>query len=328
MNTDGDGFRNPPPSRARHTLVCLGDSTPFGWRVEADACFPRQLETILSPDSWRVINAGVPGYSSFQVRLQAERWIPRWKPDVIVVCVGNNEAWPVETSDRELHEQRRAARALTTLLSHSKFLVWLGERVWQQQPKPFIAKNLEATEPRVDPHDFEENIERIIDVAQRHRARVIVLGPPVNLYEPPLRLNQFVEWDRFMGYVSQIDRLLEQDKFAEAQQLVQQSVDLDPDGFWHYWLQGRILVLMNENDAARQILEQAFERHPYPERCKPSYQAILRRAADRHGLAFLDVNDLFHDSTNPKPPADLYLDWCHPTPNGHRLIAQAVAERL
>ena len=327
--TDRDGFRNPPAGETRQTLVCLGDSTTFGLLVPAADSFPRRLEPLLAGGPWRVINAGVPGYSSFQVRLQAAQWIPRWKPDTVVICIGNNEAWPVKKSDRQLDDQGRAARLLTSLLSHSRFLVWVAERIRpDEKPEPFIAKNLADTVPRVSLEEFQDNLARTIELARQYRARVIVLGPPVNLYRAPLRVDQFADWDPFMKYVKQFDALLEQQRFAEARQLVEQALAGEPTGFWHLWLRGKVLLAEDRGEAARAAFEEAFERHPYPERCKPSYRLALHRLAEQHGVAFLDVNDLFHRHTAPDPPVNLYLDWCHPTAEGHRLIATAIAGRL
>jgi hypothetical protein len=97
VRTNREGFRGAEPGPADKVALCLGDSTVFGYSVEEPDAFPARLQIRLrkqgrSDDAWSVINAGVPGYSSLQVRLQAEKLVPRWKPAVIILCVGNNEA--------------------------------------------------------------------------------------------------------------------------------------------------------------------------------------------------------------------------------------------
>lgn len=329
VETDADGFRNwPAAAEAEKSVVCLGDSTVFGWGVAQEEAFPRRLEEVLPDGAWRVINAGVPGYSSLQVRLQAERWIPRWKPEVVVICVGNNEAWPVAVSDQRLHDKRRVKATLVSILSQSRFFVWATERLRREEPQAFIATSLENTEPRVALSESEDNLGEVIRLARRHGARVIVVGPPANLYKPPMRIEQFVEWDAFMGYVNDFTRLLAGKRFEEAMAKVEASLAAEPDRFWYLWCRAAVLQEMGRSAAAREAFEDAFERHPYPERCRLSYRQMLRRLAGEHGVGFLDVNELFHEITAPEPPVGLYLDWCHPTSEGHLHIAEALAGML
>ncbi len=325
VRTDADGFRNSPQSDAEHLVLCLGDSTTFGWGMAQDEPFAAQLASLLPHDTWRVINAGVPGYSSFQIRLLAEQLVPRWKPDVVVICVGNNEAWPVYESDRELDEKRGAIVAVTSLLSHSKFLVWAAERYQPKEPRTFTAPELQDAEPRVSPAEFADNLERILQIAREHRARTIVLSPPVNLDVPPLRVDQFVAWSDWMQYVSRLNGLLKEHRYQEALDGVEKSLAADPGNFYYLWCKGSVLRAMGQQAEAREVFEQAFENHPYPERCKRSYREILRALAEKHHVAFVDVNALFLTAAAPDPPARLYLDWCHPTPEGHQLIAKALA---
>ncbi len=327
VRTDDDGFRNSPQPPAERLVLCLGDSTTFGWGLAQDKPFAPRLAQLLAGGSWRVVNAGVPGYSSFQVRLLAERLIPAWKPDVVVICLGNNEAWPVEQSDRELDEQRGAVVAVTSLLSHSKFLVWAAERVRAERPRPFMASALQDAEPRVSLAEFAQNIEQILQIARDHHARVILLCPPVNLYTPPPphRVSQFVELAEWKAYLTQMNSLLQEKRYQEALDRVQQSLAADPDNFLALWCQGGVLLEMGRQAEARELFEQAFEKNPYPERCKRSYRELLRSTAARHQVPFLDLNALFHKATEPEPPTRLFQDWCHPTEEGHRLIAEALA---
>ncbi len=333
VEINSQGCRTPPPatdhrgSDPARTLVCLGDSTTFGWQVAAQESFPARLESLLANESWRVINAGVPGYSSLQVRLQAERWLPRWQPEVVVICVGNNEGWPVEKSDRRLHEERRVEAAVTALLTRSSFLSWAAERLRpQEEIRAFIAASLEGTEPRVSPADFEDNVARTIALARGQGARVILLGPPTNLYRAPLRIENFIDRQTFINTIGRIESLNKQRRFDEAMQMVDAALATDPGNFWHLWCRGGILHAMGRFEEAREQFELAFDHHPYPERCRRSYRRILQRLADTYdAVSFLDVNDLFHRVVAPGAAARLYLDWCHPTAEGHRLIAEALA---
>lgn len=93
------GFRGKDVAAAKpgHTVrvIAVGDSITFGWGSGEDLTYPVLLERLLNPaadsHAFEVINAGVPSYSSFQVRLMVERRIPSLQPDVLVVCVGWND---------------------------------------------------------------------------------------------------------------------------------------------------------------------------------------------------------------------------------------------
>jgi hypothetical protein len=50
------------PGRTR--ILFLGDSFTFGWGLELDYSFVKQLERMLGDERWEVINLGVPGYNT------------------------------------------------------------------------------------------------------------------------------------------------------------------------------------------------------------------------------------------------------------------------
>ncbi len=79
-------------------ILALGESTTWGHLVDGDGAWPALYEKKLNekdgPEGGRaeVINAGVPGWSCPQIRLAARRWVPRLKPDVVLVMTGWNWA--------------------------------------------------------------------------------------------------------------------------------------------------------------------------------------------------------------------------------------------
>jgi lysophospholipase L1-like esterase len=78
-------------------VVAVGDSITFGWELSEDeATYPGKLQALMdrregSGRTVRVINAGVPRYTSEQVlRLLRERVLDL-QPDLVVLCVGWND---------------------------------------------------------------------------------------------------------------------------------------------------------------------------------------------------------------------------------------------
>ena len=96
------GYRGPiapPRSGAGIRIVALGDSFTFGYGVEEQEAWPRQVETLLNEGrapgrTIDVVNLGVGGYGTHQETLWLEETWPELRPDLAVVgfYVGNDPA--------------------------------------------------------------------------------------------------------------------------------------------------------------------------------------------------------------------------------------------
>lgn len=94
---------------AQHTILALGDSHTYGVGLPEEEAYPAQLEAELgrrSPGRYQVINLGLPGMNSSQVRALLPAWLARYQPQTIVVCVGINNYW--NTSETEERKRKPA----------------------------------------------------------------------------------------------------------------------------------------------------------------------------------------------------------------------------
>ncbi|UCD94244.1 MAG: hypothetical protein JSU69_10850, partial [Candidatus Zixiibacteriota bacterium] len=70
INSSGLRGDEIPPKSEKIRIVALGNSCTFGWRMRDDETYAKQLERIINGDTSlpqvETINAGIPGYSSFQ----------------------------------------------------------------------------------------------------------------------------------------------------------------------------------------------------------------------------------------------------------------------
>jgi len=81
---------------AARRIVALGDSHTFGAGVAPHEGYPVQLQQILderSPDSFSVINVGVPGMNSAQALNRLPAHVSRFQPEAVILWVGCNNAW-------------------------------------------------------------------------------------------------------------------------------------------------------------------------------------------------------------------------------------------
>ncbi len=77
-------------------VLCVGDSHTFGSGVAEQEAYPAQLQATLderSEGTWSVINLGLPGMSTAQVRGRLPVQIARYRPDVVVLWAGVNDEW-------------------------------------------------------------------------------------------------------------------------------------------------------------------------------------------------------------------------------------------
>jgi hypothetical protein len=108
---------------ATRRVLCVGDSHAYGALVRRDESFPAQLGRLLDerePGVWSVVNLGVPGMSSTQVRNRLPLWLARYQPDVVVAWSGVNDSWNVSEIDETAGGLRLALEQLA-----------LRSRVWR-----------------------------------------------------------------------------------------------------------------------------------------------------------------------------------------------------
>ena len=95
-----------PPAVFR--ILCLGDSTTFGFFVSSRAAYQNVLEDKLNTSGdfgdvrFEVINAGVPGFSSFQcLNLLRHRGV-QLSPDVVILLVSPNDVKKSKMRDEQI----------------------------------------------------------------------------------------------------------------------------------------------------------------------------------------------------------------------------------
>lgn len=131
------GFRDrerslePPPGIFR--IACLGDSFTFGEGVKAEDVYPARLEALLnereitrgSKTRYEVLNFGVCGYSTRQERLQFELVASRYKPNLVLIAM-------VENDNLSPLEEKSLGIAADQIESHAPLTVDRLARWWRR----------------------------------------------------------------------------------------------------------------------------------------------------------------------------------------------------
>jgi lysophospholipase L1-like esterase len=110
-------------------ILSLGDSHTFGTEVADEESYPAQLQRLLDerePGRFSVVNLGVPGMSSTQLRRRLAANVARYEPDIVILWCGVNDYW--NTMEIEDEEASWSAR-LDSVALRSRVYRFL--RVWQ-----------------------------------------------------------------------------------------------------------------------------------------------------------------------------------------------------
>ena len=171
-----DGTRGGPLAEARaqaqKLVVAVGDSNTLG-PLDGPDHWPGYLQDLIALNApagrWRVVNAGVYGYSSFQ-GLRRARQVLKHRPDVVYFSFGANDAHPVHRTDAA-YAQRVARLAGWQWLRVAPPLLnaW-----WRLRDDPSAA----PLTHRVPLPDYVRNLEEFVRLAREAGARPILLTRP------------------------------------------------------------------------------------------------------------------------------------------------------
>ena len=195
--TDDLGLRvclhhNTNRAENRLRVLCLGDSSTFGWRLDYNQTYPFLLEQKLRQTfrEVRVYNGGVPGYTSFQSRLQFQDIMDQVKPHVVIIYSSNNETSLAQHSDVKRFELTGRMLRLRMWLNSS--LAYQFMKGLLIRPKPFkmtgtISVNqLSQLSPRVRLEEYRENLVEIIKLVRQKAIAPLLVTVPSHIGHPYL----------------------------------------------------------------------------------------------------------------------------------------------
>lgn len=170
VTTNEEGLRTQVPrSRTPGTLrvAVLGDSTVFGWGADDGGTVADGLAAELAASHpelgpVEVLNAGQPGYSTFQASWLFAEVVAAWEPDLSIVFVPLHDDNLVLISDREQIEGAASAGAgvRITLAKHSRIYGLLRGVLFRSAGTPAIV-------PLIEDADGEPRVARVGDADRR-----------------------------------------------------------------------------------------------------------------------------------------------------------------
>ncbi|MFC1620799.1 SGNH/GDSL hydrolase family protein [Candidatus Omnitrophota bacterium] len=172
-------------------IVCIGDSVTFGVPITLNRSrdtFPKLLEKSLNQlqmrKNFEVINAGVPGFTSYQGLQYLKYYLIKYKPDLVISQFEiNDAAEALYFADKDQKLQPDWSIAAQNFLNKSKSYRLLGKIIFYVKYRFFCnADNCKGNKKRVTPDDYKNNLREMIEIGKENGFKVIFL-PPV-FFEP------------------------------------------------------------------------------------------------------------------------------------------------
>jgi lysophospholipase L1-like esterase len=209
VSTNSFGLRSPEieAKQGRFRILAIGDSCTFGLGVDDHETWPAKLEQLLNQrfsGGVEVINAGVPGYSSYQGRRFLKTAGLDLQPDLVIVSFGFNDAdvWSSRTdlATARLLRMRQQLDRGAAMLQRSRFYQALTHLLRSHRAEPHEngekkAGTGVAGSPRVPAKRFYQNLVEIQDLCAVRGIPVVFLiwpyrvqlqndDPEFKIYQP------------------------------------------------------------------------------------------------------------------------------------------------
>ncbi len=196
------GEEIPAPSE-KIRIVGLGNSCTFGWRTSEDKIYLGMLEKLINADSAlpqvEIINAGIPGYSSFQGQKFYLSDISRLEPDIVLMMFGWNDQWAAADNipDKDQDFPPQFILDIQDFVSRLK-IYRLMRKILLSMTEKSLDKALNREQPvyRVNFEDYYQNLNNIILKTKNGGGQAIILTSPIpsleNYYPPGSKSNMHI----------------------------------------------------------------------------------------------------------------------------------------
>jgi lysophospholipase L1-like esterase len=325
------GLRNrslaEPPPPEEYRILSVGDSTAFGFGVEADETYCHRVETGLRsmtsvPVS--VINAGVPGYTSYQCLEYLKHRGLLLKPDLVIMQSNFNDRRAVVpgTEPDSVAEFQRSWRQIQAhlilspsnayqLIRHYFFLDPMGD-VDGTGRYTFRTFPIQEVRARVSPAQYEANIREIVQISRDAGAAVVLVGLPDNpVSSKMIRLGlQLLEEKSLKPAKRALDMALEEGLFGIMAQQELNRLYRGAGEFDRISLSIPATLPWRDKDGYT------------PTALSDSYIQVLVGVGEELGVPVVVLD------SQGSPPGDLYMDYIHLNVAGHQRMGEQLAASI
>lgn len=170
-------------------ILCIGDSITFGYPItlnRPEDAYPKILERPLNISSgtrkFEVINAGVPGYTSYQGLQYLRHHLLRYKPDLVIAQFGINDAEKAcYFEDKDQKIQSDWLIEMQNILIKSRLYRLFSKVIFciKCRTVNFNYKKYSNSGDirRVSPEDYAYNLEKMVKTGKKNNFKVLFIPP-------------------------------------------------------------------------------------------------------------------------------------------------------
>jgi len=329
-------------------VFVLGGSAAYGYPLTEEFGFTGYLRRALAaalPGGYEIVNVAGMSYGSHRV-LDILAEVLTHEPDLVVVYSGNNEyiernllprprdSKPEINRVRDLFRHLQIYRLLRLgiLRARPGLLAGpVGEDITDLRARPVSRGQAErsAENDREILVNYQNNLEAMARILNERQVKGVFCTVPVNLTGwppdrtpvPALATTQARRWDTA---IRAAESALLGDDTPVALEQARAALALAPEHAYTAYIAAKAEFLGGERQRARELFLLARDRDPRVLRALSTYNTVIRGlAGDRIAVADLEA-ELERRSPGGLPGTDFFVDYVHPTREGHRIIAKTL----
>ncbi len=320
--------------KAGYRVLTFGGSATYGWGFNPLVTFSGRLQAALvalrPPVPVEVINMGVCGWNSSQVRTFLEPAIEAADPDLVIIYSGNNEFIDIQALKMAARIYSAETEYMRRRLSRSHLYRLLRRAITPPAPPPPptaavpIAEGLDAPvtdeDREVAAWVYRRNLADMVAIARAHRVAILLATVADNQRD-------FCSHGCEVVNVATRQWLEKLETFAQTgnpaavlAQVADPPVDTAEEAV--QFRLGRVLLMVDRPEAARYHFEEAERLTRSPKRSTTRLREVVRDVARDTGAPVCDTARLLaKQAPFGIPGSELFFDDCHPTSDGHRRLA-------
>lgn len=335
-------------------IFVVGGSAAYGFPATEEYGFSGYLRRALNiayPGKFEVINAAGMSFGSHRV-LDVLKDVILHEPDIVIIYSGNNEyveqnvLQEVKKTPSNLEkigsmfdntDIYRALRFALFKVSPRTFQTQIKQDITDIRSNPRVSRGNIGRSSRTDStiqENYRKNIKKMIEFLGQHGIDVVVTTVPVDIggWIPESGLPKFANQNAAQQWIELTnlrDEAFKKGDLALEAEYLRKTLEITPDNPGMSFNYGKVLWMLGRYDLSYQQLVRAKDLDVRPIRALSSFNQVVRNVVDeKNGIFLADLEDKIRELYLQGQGKNIFLDYCHLTETGHKLVAQWLLETI